>query len=268
MTDAQLLLLAAAFALMGASLLLVAAARRKRHNPSSKAVVVASQGHYFPAAQGAINAMNMDLNQLRNQLVSLQVRNPELPVVPSNVDLFNHWFDQTKQKIGTRAVRRTKQEELALIQVVNALETEFNTLIKIANERRELTDEELNDLKIQAQKEALRASIAADKAKQAALQRRDEPRAAASEQERRYEAARADRARDRRWTAHESLGKIDDLRELRRARDEKLEAIERDDTLTRAEKEEDIQLLEQDYEEQKQKIKKRGNKHEIFERER
>jgi hypothetical protein len=77
--------------------------------------------------------------------------------------------------------------------------------------------------------------------------------------------ALADRRRDRRYQATESLGGVDELRELRRLKAEKLTEIEDDETLTDDEREEQIEMLEQDYERCKQSIKNRG-KRDIFER--
>ena len=252
MAEAQLLLLAGALALTATGLLLVAGSRQKRQKT--------------PPPTGTDDHMGIDLTNLRRQLISLKVSNPGLPAIPmdiGNVQLFAYWFAQAKQTIATDVSRRTKEHEKDLLHSVVALEAEFNALIKIANERAELTNKELNDLKLEDQKESLRASIAAHRAKQDSFRHREESPDLSSAQERKFNAAWEDEKRDRRWKARQSLGKVHDLRALRDECEEQRKQIE-GERLTREEREEYIEILEQECEQQKRKIKT-GGMRDIFE---
>lgn len=89
-----------------------------------------------------------------------------------------------------------------------------------------------------------------------------------SKRDEQYDAAREDDQRDRRWKARMAFGRIHDLRALRQEfedQSEELKQAKRDGMLPPEDYEEAHDLLEQDYHEQKQRIKA-GNKRDIFER--
>jgi hypothetical protein len=267
MTETQLLLLAGACALLAAGLLLIAAEGRKVQRRRSRRALVVSKHRNYAVAEGDGDLMNTDLNQLHNQLISFRAGNPELSPVPSdfeNIQVVKHWFTEAKKRINTRSTIRTREEQNKLFTVLIDLESKFNTLIEIANRRTVLTDQELNDLKLEDEKEKLRASIEENRARRQAAERREEARPVISEQERKFQAALEDEKRDRRWKARQALGKVHDLHALHDVYEEMRDEIERRG-LPRKHEEALIEVLEQERDEQEQKIKK-GSKYDIFER--
>ena len=124
-----------------------------------------------------------ELMSIRDQLVSLQAQNLDLPAIPSDVALIDHWFTQVKRRISLRATRRSEEEKLALLKLVNELELQHLTFLQTTHKKREIS--ELADLELDAKKEALRVQIAEsqdkiDQIKEGATRRRTPAPAASS----------------------------------------------------------------------------------------